>query len=145
MAQLCSRVHGNSSDDECRFPRQTLLLARTHHMFTISIFMRSHPFKHLKRQWVDTLISVAFVPVRLTHPSWSVRFHSTLAVGISGDPSYRTTEAPTANADTSQFHIIQPVCGQKNPEVSGFLSSTQVKLAEKLRQQSCKLDNKLPV
>lgn len=47
--------------------------------------------------------------VWLTHPSWSVRFHSTLGVGISGEPSYKTTEAPTARADTSQFHIIQPV------------------------------------
>lgn len=47
--------------------------------------------------------------VWLTHPSWSVRFHSTSGVGISGEPSYKTTEAPTARADTSQFHIIQPV------------------------------------
>lgn len=51
----------------------------------------------------------ACVRVRLTHPNWSVRFHSTLGVGISGEPSYKTTEAPTASADTSQFHIIQPV------------------------------------
>lgn len=44
-----------------------------------------------------------------THPSLSVRSHRTLGVGISGEPSYKTTEAPTARADTSQFHIIQPV------------------------------------
>lgn len=50
--------------------------------------------------------------VWLTHPSWSVRFHSTLGVGIKGEPSYKTTEAPTARADTSQFHIIQPVYEQ---------------------------------
>lgn len=51
----------------------------------------------------------ACVRAWLTHPNWSVRFHSTLGVGISGEPSYKTTEAPTASADTSQFHIIQPV------------------------------------
>ena len=33
----------------------------------------------------------------------------TFSEGIKGDPSYNTTEAPTARADTSQFHIIQPV------------------------------------
>lgn len=49
--------------------------------------------------------------VLATHPSWSVRSHITLGVGISGEPSYKTTEAPTAKADTSQFHIIQPVYG----------------------------------
>lgn len=80
---------------------------------------------------METLTSVAFVPVRPTHPSWSVRFHSTLAVGISGDPSYKTTEAPTASADTSQFHIIQPVCGQKKQKqrragYNTFLSTTQL-------------------
>lgn len=61
-------------------------------------------------------LSASIVPVCafglcvwLAHPNWSVRFHSTLGVGISGEPSYKTTEAPTASADTNQFHIIQPV------------------------------------
>lgn len=87
---------------------------------------------------METLISVACVPVRLTHPSWSVRFHSTLAVGISGDPSYKTTEAPTASADTSQFHIIQPVCGQIKQRRAGyntFLSSPQL---NRLKNGGCK-------
>ena len=30
-------------------------------------------------------------------------------VGMNGEPSYSTKEAPTASADTNQFHIIQPV------------------------------------
>ena len=28
---------------------------------------------------------------------------------MNGEPSYSTKEAPTASADTNQFHIIQPV------------------------------------
>ena len=44
-----------------------------------------------------------------THPSLSTQSHNTLGDGTNGEPSYRTTVAPTASADTSQFHIIQPV------------------------------------
>lgn len=72
--------------------------------------------------------------VSLTHPSWSVRFHSTLGVGIRGEPSYNTTEVPTASADTSQFHIIQPVCRRTQTEVSGsehLPVIDMVKLADK--------------
>lgn len=141
MAQLCSHVHGNSlvnilaiRQQNTRFPRQTLLSAKSHHMFTLGIFqcaLHLNIYKTvnedinkwttvLEKSWIiafffqfkTLLFSRAFVLVWLTHPSWSVRFHSTLAVGISGDPSYKTTEAPTASEDTSQFHIIQPVCGE---------------------------------
>ena len=28
---------------------------------------------------------------------------------MNGEPSYSTKEAPTARAETNQFHIIQPV------------------------------------
>ena len=32
---------------------------------------------------------------------------------MKGEPSYNTRVAPTARADTNQFHIIQPVYGGK--------------------------------
>ena len=48
------------------------------------------------------------------YPIWSTKSHNTCGVGTNGDPSYSTTEAPTARADTNQFHIIQPVCWQQN-------------------------------
>ena len=44
-----------------------------------------------------------------SHPILSTKSQMTFGEGIKGDPSYNTTEAPTARADTSQFHIIQPV------------------------------------
>jgi len=43
------------------------------------------------------------------HPASSMTSHSTVAVGLNGDPSYKTMAAPAANAPTIQFHIIQPV------------------------------------
>ncbi len=44
-----------------------------------------------------------------THPNLSTQSQSTLGEGIKGEPSYSTIVAPTASADTSQFHIIHPV------------------------------------
>lgn len=43
-----------------------------------------------------------------TYPIRSTRSQSTLGVGTSGEPSYKTTAAPVARTDTIQFHIIQP-------------------------------------
>lgn len=43
-----------------------------------------------------------------TYPILSTRSQSTLGVGTRGEPSYKTTAAPVARADTIQFHIIQP-------------------------------------
>ena len=54
-----------------------------------------------------------------TYPILSTRSQSTLGVGTSGEPSYRTTAAPVARADTTQFHIIQPTWGgQKGTRVN---------------------------
>ncbi|MNN89604.1 hypothetical protein D3C81_2074420 [compost metagenome] len=41
-------------------------------------------------------------------PSSSIRSIKRSASGWNGEPSYSTTALPTAIADTSQFHIIQP-------------------------------------
>lgn len=65
------------------------------------------------------------VRVLATYPSWSIRSHITLGVGISGEPSYKTTEAPTAKADTSQFHIIQPVYGWTHTHTGPFICHKQ--------------------
>ena len=40
---------------------------------------------------------------------------------MNGEPSYSTADAPTARAETNQFHIIQPVYR----EVKTILSFTQ--------------------
>ena len=42
-------------------------------------------------------------------PSSSTRSKSRSGPGANGEPSYSTTVAPEASAETSQFHIIQPV------------------------------------
>ena len=39
---------------------------------------------------------------------------------MNGEPSYSTKEAPTASADTNQFHIIQPVY---RDDVNTFIQS----------------------
>ena len=49
----------------------------------------------------------ALVPNTVTR-SDSTRFHRMDRPRSSGAPSYSTTVLPTASADTSQFHIIQP-------------------------------------
>jgi hypothetical protein len=41
-------------------------------------------------------------------PVASAKSNSTLPSGWNGEPSYRSSVAPHASADTSQFHIIQP-------------------------------------
>ena len=48
--------------------------------------------------------------IKQSYPIWSTKSHKTCSVGINGEPSYNTTAAPTARADTNQFHIIHPVC-----------------------------------
>lgn len=53
-----------------------------------------------------------------TYPILSTRSHNTLGVGTSGEPSYRTKDAPVARADTIQFHIIQPTCHKQGDQVS---------------------------
>lgn len=53
-----------------------------------------------------------------TYPILSTRSHNTLGVGTSGEPSYRTKDAPVARADTIQFHIIQPTCHKQGNRVS---------------------------
>lgn len=45
---------------------------------------------------------------RTVMPILSTRSQSTLGVGTSGEPSYKTMAAPVARMDTIQFHIIQP-------------------------------------
>ncbi len=49
----------------------------------------------------------ALVPNSVTR-SRSARSHRTPGAGWNGEPSYSTTVAPQASAETSQFHIIQP-------------------------------------
>jgi hypothetical protein len=51
---------------------------------------------------------LADTPSRLM-PSSSTRSNSRSGPGANGEPSYSTTVAPEASAETSQFHIIQPV------------------------------------
>ncbi|MCY1432595.1 hypothetical protein D9M71_485980 [compost metagenome] len=41
-------------------------------------------------------------------PSSSIRSIKRCGSGWNGEPSYSTTALPTARAETSQFHIIQP-------------------------------------
>jgi hypothetical protein len=46
-------------------------------------------------------------------PKWVMRssaasFHRIRPCWINGDPSYRSSVAPDANPETSQFHITQP-------------------------------------
>lgn len=53
-----------------------------------------------------------------TYPILSTRSHNTLGVGTSGEPSYKTKDAPVARADTIQFHIIQPTCRKQRDQVS---------------------------
>jgi len=50
---------------------------------------------------------------------------------MNGEPSYSTKEAPTASADTNQFHIIQPVYRD------------DVNALQSLTQKSCNLHIKI--
>ena len=49
----------------------------------------------------------ALVPKWVT-PRRSTAAHSTSSDGCDGEPSKRTMVAPSASAEISQFHIIQP-------------------------------------
>lgn len=59
-----------------------------------------------------------------TYPILSTRSHSTLGEGTRGEPSYKTTAAPVARADTSQFHIIQPTWNRQRSSVNQALASS---------------------
>ena len=73
----------------------------------ITVFNWSGP-KLTKHNETD-LMKYKTVAIFHTYPNSSTRSHKTFGVGRRGDPSYTTIDAPTANADTIQFHIIQPV------------------------------------
>jgi hypothetical protein len=66
----------------------------------------------LTRLWKCSLVLPAEQDLG-TYPILSTRSQSTLGVGMSGEPSYKTTDAPVARADTIQFHIIQPTCDKQ--------------------------------
>lgn len=72
------------------------------------------------QRWQQTLTAATpHLSIPGTYPILSTRSQSTLGVGTSGEPSYRTTAAPVARADTTQFHIIQPTWGgQKGTRVN---------------------------
>lgn len=65
-----------------------------------------------------------------TYPILSIRSQSTLGVGTRGEPSYKTTAAPVARADTIQFHIIQPTWNrQKEHSVNRTLGQLPLPLS----------------
>ena len=87
------------------------------------------------QRWQQTLTEATpYLSIPGTYPILSTRSQSTLGVGTSGEPSYRTTAAPVARADTTQFHIIQPTwVGQKGTRVNqvlgGLLSALSLSLS----------------
>ena len=88
-----------------------------------------------QRQQQTLTASTLHLSIPGTYPILSTRSQSTLGVGTRGEPSYRTTAAPVARADTTQFHIIQPTWGgQKGTHVNrapgGLLSALSLSLSD---------------